>query len=107
MRSDDRAYICRLLDIYGGALSERHRDLADLYYNEDLSLAEISENCGLTRQGVRDAIRRSVDELYAFESSLGFAERNNRLLMLASKIADSGDISEIHRLAEQITGELE
>ena len=45
-----------LFDFYGDILTERQRELFDLYYNEDLSLAEIAENCGISRQGVRDQI---------------------------------------------------
>ena len=41
--NQDRTYICRLIDIYGKVLSERQRDVVDLYYNEDLSLAEIKQ----------------------------------------------------------------
>ena len=100
----DRAYICRLIDIYGGALSERRRDMVDLYYNEDL--AEIGENCGLTRQGVSDSIRRTVAELYALEASLGIYAKSERVMALAAEILACGDIAKAHRLAEQITGEL-
>ncbi|MBQ7847547.1 MAG: DNA-binding protein, partial [Clostridia bacterium] len=42
-----------LLDFYGELLTERQRELADLYYNDDLSLSEVAEECGITRQGVR------------------------------------------------------
>ena len=56
-----------LFDFYGDILTPRQRELFDLYYNEDLSLAEIAENCGISRQGVRDVIvraeARNVDEL--------------------------------------------
>ena len=48
-----------LFDFYGDILTERQRELFDLYYNEDLSLAEIAENCGISRQGVRDVIVRA------------------------------------------------
>ena len=105
MSTEDRAFICRLLDIYGGALSERNRDLADLYYNEDLSLAEISENCGLTRQGVRDAIKRAVAEMESFEKTLGFAARSQRINELASYLLESGDEA-VRAVAEKIIGEL-
>ena len=40
-----------LFDFYGDILTDRQRELFDLYYNEDLSLAEIAENCGISRQG--------------------------------------------------------
>ena len=104
--NEDRAYICRLIDIYGNALSDRQKDVVDLYYNEDLSLAEISENCGITRQGVRDAIRHGVETLYSLESALGFAAKIDRVAEIASDISNSCDISEFHRLAELILGEL-
>lgn len=104
--NEDRAYICRLIDIYGNALSPRQKDVVDLYYNEDLSLAEISENCGITRQGVRDAILHGVETLRSLESSLGFNAKIDVLTRLASDIRDCADIAEAHRLAESIIGEL-
>ena len=102
----DRAYICRLIDIYGNALSERQKDVVDLYYNEDLSLAEISENCGITRQGVRDAIRHGVETLKTLEEELGFESKLKRISSLAFEIKENSDIDEIKRLAETIIGEL-
>lgn len=104
--NEDRAYICRLIDIYGSTLSARQKDVVDLYYNEDLSLAEISENCGITRQGVRDAIRHGVEALCSLENALGFAAKNDKIATLAAKILDSDDISEMRLLAESIIGEL-
>ncbi len=102
----DRAYVCRLLDIYGNALSARQRDVVDLYYNEDLSLAEISEHCGITRQGVRDAIRHAVEALETLEEALGFSKKSEKIAAIAAKIASSDDVSEMRKLAESIVGEL-
>ena len=48
-----------LFDFYGETLTEKQRELFDLYYNEDLSLSEIAEHAGITRQGVRDSIKRA------------------------------------------------
>ncbi len=104
--NQDRAYICRLIDIYGKVLSERQRDVVDLYYNEDLSLAEISENCGITRQGVRDAIKHAIETLNSLEASLGFCARSESISKLATEISASNDVDHIHRLAESIIGEL-
>ena len=95
-----------LFDFYGETLTERQKEFFDLYYNEDLSLAEIGENCGLTRQGVSDSIRRTVAELYALEASLGIYAKSERVMALAAEILACGDIAKAHRLAEQITGEL-
>ncbi|MBQ3230016.1 MAG: DNA-binding protein [Clostridia bacterium] len=104
--NEDRAYISRLIDVYGNALSARQKDVVDLYYNEDLSLAEISENCGITRQGVRDAIRHGVEALLSLERSLGFNAKSEKIAAIAAQIAESSDLAEAKRLAESITGEL-
>ena len=56
----NQAYrMAMLFDFYGDLLTERQREFYDLYYNEDLSLAEIAENYGLARQGVRAVIVRA------------------------------------------------
>ena len=64
-----------LLDFYGDVLSERKRTVLDYYYNNDLSLAEIAEEIGISRQGVRDLIKKSGDELLFYEEKLGLAKR--------------------------------
>ena len=64
-----------LLDFYGDMLTAKQRDFINLYYNDDLSLAEIVENEGITRQGVRDAIKRAEGQLYEMESRLGFVKK--------------------------------
>ncbi len=102
----DRAYISRLVDIYGNALSERQRDVIDLYYNEDLSLAEISEHCGITRQGVRDAIRHGVETLTHLESALGFYKKSEKITSLVSEIQNCDDVDKAKFIAESIIGEL-
>lgn len=104
--NEDRAYICRLIDIYGNVLSDRQKDVVDLYYNEDLSLAEISENCGITRQGVRDAIRHGVETLRSLEKALGFNAKSERISRYASEISVSSESDDVRRLAESIIGEL-
>ena len=59
-----------LLCVYGQLLTEKQRDVLDLYYNEDLSLSEIAENTGISRQGVRDSIKRGEEALTYFEQTL-------------------------------------
>ncbi|WRS27436.1 YlxM family DNA-binding protein [Oscillospiraceae bacterium MB08-C2-2] len=67
--------IAVLLDFYGQMLTEKQRGAIELYYNEDLSLAEISEHSGITRQGVRDSIKRAELQLLEYEEKLGLALR--------------------------------
>ncbi|MFV0414664.1 MAG: YlxM family DNA-binding protein [Oscillospiraceae bacterium] len=64
-----------LIDLYGEVLTEKQRDVMVQYYNDDLSLAEIAENFGITRQGVRDSIRRGESILLDLEQKVGFAAR--------------------------------
>ena len=59
-----------LLDFYGDILPERRRDIMDLYYNDDLSLSEIAEQMGITRQAVRDSIKKTEQELFFYEEKL-------------------------------------
>lgn len=60
-----------LLDIYGGVLTEKQRGMLELYYNEDLSLSEIAANEGISRQGVRDSIKRGEEALLEIDSKIG------------------------------------
>lgn len=64
-----------LLDFYGDILPARRRDMMDLYYNDDLSLAEIAEQFGVTRQAVRDSIKKTETELFFYEEKLGLRRR--------------------------------
>lgn len=64
-----------LLDFYGEVLTDRQRDVMEQYYNDDLSLSEIAENFGITRQGVRDAIKHGESTLLELEEKVGFAAR--------------------------------
>lgn len=68
-----------LLDCYGELLTERQRDLAELYYNEDLSLSEIAQMRDITRQAVRDSLRHSEQTMLATEEKLGMAARINAM----------------------------
>ena len=64
-----------LLDFYGELLSEKVRGATELYYNDDLSLSEVAEDMGITRQGVRDLIKRAEGNLYGYEQKLGLYKR--------------------------------
>ena len=64
-----------LFDFYGELLTERQREFFDLYYNDDLSLAEIAENNGISRQGVRDVIVRGEKYMQEIEDKTGLIRR--------------------------------
>lgn len=67
--------VAMLLDVYGEVLTEKQRDIIDLYYNEDMSLGEIASNLGITRQGVRDFLLRGEATMYDLEEKLHFLRR--------------------------------
>jgi len=91
-----------LLDIYGALLTDRQRDVLDLYYNDDLSLSEISENLGITRQGVRDAIKKGGDALLDLERRLSLFKRSEAVKEQAEKILLLTDNAEIADYARRI-----
>ena len=77
--------IAMLHDFYGELLTPKQSQAIDLYYNEDLSLAEIAEPLGISRQGVRDAIKRGEKLLLSLEDRLGLV---NRFLNLAEQMEE-------------------
>ncbi|MBU5462187.1 YlxM family DNA-binding protein [Lachnoclostridium sp. MSJ-17] len=105
-----------LLDFYGELLKPSCKQMAELYYNDDLSLAEVAAETGITRQGVRDKIKRGEKQLFEFEQKLGLLSRFQQLeaglddiSVKARKISESTDDNDIRSLAEDIlrqTGEL-
>ena len=80
-----------LLDVYGALLTERQYELLDLYYNEDLSLTEISEHANITRQGVRDAVVKATNILSDMEEKLGLVEKCLQATRDFDRIAEDVD----------------
>lgn len=109
--------MCMLFDFYGEMLTEKQKEMFDLYYNEDLSLAEISEHVGITRQGVRDSIVRAERALREMEEKLGLVARYGRIQvdtkqmlsdLHALKLINSNQFhnDEISRLLNRLTSQV-
>jgi uncharacterized protein len=98
-----------LMDFYGEILTQKQREVIGLYYDEDLSLAEIAAEAKITRQGVRDSIKRGEATLREMEQKLGLAARFSRQKKILEKISDTAtkiqDINERCRFSGEI-GEL-
>ena len=77
-----------LADFYGDLLDEHTRAVIMAYYDDDLSLSEIAEGEGISRQGVRHVIKRGEEQLDAFEEKLGLARRHEELSLLAARLSD-------------------
>lgn len=103
-----------LFDSYGEVLTPRQKEFFDLYYNEDLSLAEIAENYGISRQGVRDVIVRAEAIMTDLEDKTGLMKRFMLMQQQVQAILDAAekiqtvnyrqyDNPELARLADEIT----
>ena len=93
--------ISYLLDFYGEILPEKKRSVMEMYYNEDLSLSEIAEQIGISRQGVRDIVKKTEEELFFWEEKLGLAKRDLELRGRAERILS------LLRREQNVSSELE
>lgn len=98
MEPENSIKISILLEIYGKLLTQKQYDLLNDYYNNDLSLAEIAENENITRQAVRDNLKKGERKLFNFEEKLGIMKKNK---MQEEQIAII--LSEINNLTENST----
>ena len=102
--------IAFLLDFYGDVLTQRKRDALDFYYNQDMSLSEIAEEMSISRQGVRDMIKKAEDELFFYEEKLGLAGKfkdaqthaTRALQLCKQENVDEAIKDEIRKLLERV-----
>ena len=88
-----------LMDFYGGLLTDKQKEALELYYNQDFSLAEIAEHMDISRQGVRDFIKRGEKQLEEFESALGLLAKFSRISDKLSGLSQGFDALEKERLS--------
>jgi predicted DNA-binding protein YlxM (UPF0122 family) len=100
--------VALLFDTYGPLLTLRQQELIQAYYLEDLSLAEIAEGDGVSRQAVHDLIRRAESAMHDYEQRLGlvkgFHERQARLVRLNDALL-AGDLSLAASIVAELKGE--
>ncbi|MDR1496380.1 MAG: UPF0175 family protein [Clostridiales Family XIII bacterium] len=85
-KGPESARMSLLYDYYGGLLGERQSHVFSLYHEEDLSLAEVAEIVGVTRQGVHDLLKRAEAALAEYEEKLGLVGRHEAWLATLDKI---------------------
>ena len=83
----DALQMSLLFDYYGELLSQKQRTCVDFYYNQDLSLSEIADELGITRQAVHDSLSRAETALREFERVTGCIARDRRTASALGEIA--------------------
>lgn len=110
---DKKVEISMLWQIYGKLLTEKQYEYINYYYNEDLSLSEIAENDGITRQAVRDIIKKGERKLFEYEEKLLFMKKTinqeqkiQRVLSNLAKIQKDSSDKQVNSILEEIKKEL-
>lgn len=107
----------RLLEVYAGLLTERHARITRFYYLDNLSLSEIAEIEGISRQAVHDGIERSLEMMESADVAMGLVGKADRMMEITDRIAElaQDETSEeqyiirkkIKELAERLSEELQ
>ena len=110
---DKKIEISMLWQIYGKLLTEKQYEFIDYYYNEDLSLSEIAENNEITRQAVRDIIKKGERKLFEYEEKLLFMKKTinqekqiQNILLNLNKIQKDSSDKQVTSILEEIKKEL-
>lgn len=110
---EKKVEISMLWQIYGKLLTEKQYEYIDYYYNEDLSLSEIAENDNITRQAVRDIIKKGERKLFEYEEKLLFMKKTinqeqkiQQVLLNLTKIQKDSSDKQITSILEEIRKEL-
>ena len=110
---EEKVKISILCQIYGKMLTQKQYELINDYYNNDLSLSEIAENNHITRQAVRDIIKKGENKLFELEEKLAFMEKTlkqekqlQQVLQELSKIEDTSSDKKVAKILERVREEL-
>ena len=106
---DQKLEISLLYDFYGALMPESQQRVVELYVNDDLSLSEVADILSISRQGVRDSLKRACEKLRGYEKKLGllaaFREREKLIRSIsadAEAIRGLSDDKEIHSKCDDI-----
>ena len=110
---DKHIEISMLVDIYGKLLTKKQYDVIKDYYNNDLSLSEIAENNNISRQGVRDLIKKGENKLFEYEEKLNIMKKTQineqaiqNVLAELSKISENSSEKKIEKILNEVQKEL-
>ena len=110
---EKKVEVSMLLQIYGELLTEKQYEIIDYYYNNDLSLSEIAENDNITRQAVRDIIKKGERKLFEYEEKLLFMKKTinqekliQHILVNLNKIQKDSSDKKVTNILEEVKKEL-
>ena len=110
---EEKVKISMLCEFYGKLLTKKQFEFIDDYYNNDLSLSEIAENNDITRQAVRDIIKKGEKKLFEYEEKMGFMKRTlnqekriEKALLELTKIQKESSDKQVASVLESIKKEL-
>ncbi len=105
---EKRVRLSLLLDLYGAGLTNAQRDVLRAVCDEDLTLSEIAQEQGTSRQAVHHTYRRGEDKLLSLEAQLGAMERElqrNQRIRQAQEAIRAGDVRAAERILTDLLGE--
>lgn len=88
----DALHMALLFDTYGGMLTDKQRECFDMRYNQDLSLGEIAEMMGVSRQAVNDNLKKTEALLRRMEENIGCVKRDMMTRKAAQEILDAAAV---------------
>ena len=88
----DALEMALLFDYYGGMLTDKQRDCFDMRYNQDLSLGEIAQDLGVSRQAVCDNLSRTEALLRRMEENIGCVKRDRDIRKAVQEILDAAAV---------------
>ncbi len=110
---DKHIEVSMLWEIYGKLLTEKQYQVLNDYYNEDLSLSEIAENYKISRQGVRDIIKKGENKLFEYEEKLSIMKKSQEnektiqlILTQLSKLQEESSDKKIEKILSEVQKEL-
>ena len=110
---DKHIEVSMLWEIYGKLLTEKQYEVLNDYYNEDLSLSEIAENYNISRQGVRDIIKKGENKLFEYEEKLSIMKKSQEneetiqlILSQLSQIKEESSDKKVEKILNEVQKEL-
>ena len=110
---DKHIEVGMLWEIYGKLLTEKQYEVLNDYYNNDLSLSEIAENNNISRQGVRDLMKKGESKLFYYEEKLNIMKKTQQndetiqtILVKLSKIRENSSDKKIEKILNEVQKEL-